>query len=451
MQEDLAEQEALKLCLTQLFDIKSCEANIKSLMEELAQIPETVAEAKKIRTAEEVQKELTEQESLKLCLTQLPDIKTCETNIKSLREELVKLIGIDPKEVNPSPLPAQEPQTPTPKSAASKKGPTPKPNTKSVILYVLIQGNPVHMGHMSMIAKAIDKVQKDILPQINASQETPATIEVRISLGRQNRLANKIADENNEIKKQKEQSYLQRIFQRNCPYRVLLPLETRIQFVQQAIEQFKDKFQGVDFSCGEVSNSLNVGYVKECCDLTRENPNSHVYIVMGTDLCNREMGNWDPDKSHIKELGLDKQLGIALDDPYLEPALKRAIIVTEGDKKPDRIPQDIDTGKLTRFVVDGEKAYQNYSSSAVQEGDFIQLPLETQEEFKTLHEDAQKNPHLETEFIPKVIFKETAIPWKAILNNDNTVLTTRRIWNAKIGVWEEETITVKQAFEDTTS
>lgn len=195
-----------------------------------------------------------------------------------------------------------------------------------------ISGNPTHMGHMEMIALAVERLIGD---GFQVSQ-------VKIHLGNQNYVDNKVWEAN--LTKEPR-----------AMNKVALPLETRIRFLNKVIEEAKSKWS--------ILQKIQISYFEN-----RALSNLPTYHVFGADYCLRD--------GVIDEEGLKRY--------------SRAIIITRQGYNSDLI-QEGDDGQSCRLIVNNPNPTMSYSSSSIQNGDYAKLPESIKDEFIKLHEEAQKN------------------------------------------------------------
>ena len=205
-------------------------------------------------------------------------------------------------------------------------------------VYVSISGNPAHLGHMQMVALAVNRLE-ELGYRIN---------KVKISLANEESVENKVHGDNL-LKKE------------NNMCKVPLPMLTRIKFLEAAIRQAKD--EGV-FKQDLVVNS----YKKDDLFSLRRSlwKDRKIFYVCGTDFAEDQTGP------------IRKQGGF-----------KHAVIVTRDGKVPTGIVES-HTEELSRLIVcNNDETTSKYSSSNIQNGAYDQLPNSVRDEFRKLHEAAQ--------------------------------------------------------------
>lgn len=234
-----------------------------------------------------------------------------------------------------------------------------KTDTLVATLYVSMGGNPVHKGHMDMIAAAVNRVV----------QEGYFVDEVKVAFSDERYIRNKIGRANKKIEEDNKNPD-------NKPklHRVLLERAERITCLRAAIAEAKieNKFKSdlkIDYYNDQKGRD-NVDHPEGYKDLAGQG--GTVFFVAGTDLCN-SMGNWVNDIAH-------------------------AVIVTRDGKKPAGVIEEacvpVINGALdpvyTRWIVENGKDSESYSSTAIQEeGKYEMLPESYRERFKQLHLAAQ--------------------------------------------------------------
>ncbi|MCE2982457.1 MAG: hypothetical protein LW832_02710 [Parachlamydia sp.] len=101
-------------------------------------------------------------------------------------------------------------------------------NSATAVIYASFASNPIHQGHMAMIARAIEGVkEKNIQP-----------LRVFVSLSHYSYLRNKIIGQNLRIKREKSEGA-------NYSYEIFLDGDALEKFLKAALEEFKDNFQNV--------------------------------------------------------------------------------------------------------------------------------------------------------------------------------------------------------------
>lgn len=271
--------------------------------------------------------------------------------------------------LNPSPTTATIPSSPlsaisqsiSAVAASDSENPS-SPAITEAILYFSATGNPIHFGHMHIIAIAIDKLLDHILPKIEQSQNNKRiNLKVVVSLASHTYAQSKV----NEFNKKKNPG---------DPFKSLLLTEQKVQFLNAAIKAFAPNFRGIPVTYLDDQQRHFIDHPICYRKLMLNNPQRRVWFLGGTDLCN-SMGNW--------QQGRDK--------------IDHAIIVTRVDEKtkkiarPLNIENDIETPEYSRYVIDGDPKYAGYSSSAIQKGDLRALPKSMRLEFQTIHNKTQRD------------------------------------------------------------
>lgn len=217
------------------------------------------------------------------------------------------------------------------------------------ILYTSMAGNPVHKGHMGMIATAIEGLRKKNIP----------VEKVCVSLSYESYLRNKVSSENQKIKNENAANNTK------VPVKVLLSRDARVRFLEAAIKESSEKFAGVKVEYWNDQDKGESDHPESYSRLVKEMPRRRVYFIGGTDLCNN-MKNWHGKSGNVSH----------------------AIIVTRMNERPDI--QEESTESYSRQIFEGAKEYQAYSSTAIQkERKFELLPESVREEFSKLHTAAQ--------------------------------------------------------------
>lgn len=206
------------------------------------------------------------------------------------------------------------------------------PNGEKVNLYSSITGNPTHLGHLHMVALAIQRLVAEGYRinqvKIILSSEEYAVQKVW--------LANNLENSNGKLPSRKT---------------VLIPREERITFLRAVIQQAKEKKL--------FPADLNVDYFDESLHFVQKDiKHFHVYGSDFADECSDKLG------SH-------------------------AVIVTRNGKMPNGINES-HTSNLCRLIVDNESSTNRYSSSKIQNGEYKLLPKTVRKKFKELQEEAQK-------------------------------------------------------------
>ncbi|CRX37895.1 hypothetical protein [Estrella lausannensis] len=216
-------------------------------------------------------------------------------------------------------------------------------------LYTSIAGNPVHKGHMGMIAVAIEGLKKQHIEVEN----------VYVSLSYESYLAHKVKSENIKIRRENQTREIK------LPLKVWLERDTRVKFLREAIKESVDKFNGVRVIYWDDQEDGESDHPESYAALVQELTDRRIVFLCGTDLC-ESMQNWGGK----------------------EGCIQHAAIITRANESP--AIEEIHTDSYSRFIFEGAAEYQHYSSSAIQkERKFELLPTSVREEFARLHAEAQ--------------------------------------------------------------
>lgn len=201
---------------------------------------------------------------------------------------------------------------------------------KPVILYMSLTGNPTHLGHMAVIATAIDAIR----------QKNLEVTEAKISLS--------------------DEAYHQRKVKReiaNGSKKVALSQDARLHLLNEAIKEAEKRkmFDGVKVSYWNDQDQGESDHPDSYNRLAQSVQKTHdVYLVAGKDLC-ISMLNW--------------------------PSVKNAVVVQRNMEHMEKmIP-----GKSNQVRIYAESKYPefaHYSSSAIQNGTLELEPAELQMYFK---------------------------------------------------------------------
>lgn len=250
--------------------------------------------------------------------------------------------------------PAIVPSAVTAVPPAVTEGQTIKPPGIKAILYTSMAGNPVHKGHMAMIATAIEGLKlRNIIVE-----------EVSVSLSFESYLVNKVANENQKIKQANLKNGTK------TPVKVLLARDARVRFLEAAIKESSKMFAGVkvgywDDQVGKEFDHPEAYELLEEMEMFTPQPSRRIYFVAGTDLCNN-MGNWGGKTGKIAH----------------------AVIITRQNERP-KIEEE-STPEYSRIILEGSAEFQDYSSTAIQQHrKFHLLPESVRAEFAQLHAAAQ--------------------------------------------------------------
>ena len=199
------------------------------------------------------------------------------------------------------------------------------PNGESVEVYASITGNPSHMGHMHMIALAVNRLVNEgyVVDQVKVALSSEEYLQLKVDM------CNLTIKHKNEVGEM---------------LKVLLPREKRIDFLRAAIQQAKDN--------RTFSQSLNIDYFEE--HKTPRQSTRKVFQACGADFL------IEPDK--LKD---------------------HAVIVTRADKVEI---MEIHTAAYSRLIVRNDDETKAYSSSMIQNGAYEQLPDSVRDEFKIMHQ-----------------------------------------------------------------
>lgn len=225
------------------------------------------------------------------------------------------------------------------------------PESKAVKadLYTSIAGNPVHKGHMGMIAVAIDGLRKQNIQVEN----------VYVSLSYESYLAHKVKSENIKIRRENQTR------ENKLSLKVWLERDTRVKFLREAIKESADKFNGVRVIYWDDQEDGESDHPESYDRLVKELTDRRIVFLCGTDLC-QSMQNWGGKEGWIQH----------------------AVIITRANERP--AIEEIHTDSYSRFIFEGAAEYQQYSSSAIQTGrKFELLPESVREEFARLHAEGQ--------------------------------------------------------------
>ncbi len=219
-------------------------------------------------------------------------------------------------------------------------------------VYVSMAGNPAHMGHMHMIALAVNRlVEKGY--QIN---------QVKVVLSEEQYLKDKVQWSNKSIEKHNENPAEQTEM-----FRVLIPRIKRIEFLRAAIKQAKDdevfdKSLDIDY----VDDSNGLEWIHVVTPNSPEQNSRKTFYVCGADFASDKPG-------FVGMQGM----------------IKHVVIVTRDGNLPNGI-SETDENDFSRLIVsNNDKNTSIYSSSKIQNGAYDQLPPSVREEFKKLLEEAQ--------------------------------------------------------------
>lgn len=200
---------------------------------------------------------------------------------------------------------------------------------KLVNVEASLTGNPTHIGHMQMIALGINRL-------IDEGYEINT---VNIALADEQYLSQKVHWCNVSIQKNDDRELL----------KISLPTDKRIEFLRAAIEQaktdqlFRQELQ-IDYFAGS---------------LEHKNPSSaKTFLVCGADFASELQGT------------------------------RHAVIVTRNGERPKGVSESHEE-HLSRLIVDNTNLSSDYSSSAIQNGKYEQLPSNVREEFRKLHRATQ--------------------------------------------------------------
>ncbi len=209
------------------------------------------------------------------------------------------------------------------------------PAANLVDVYVSISGNPAHMGHMHMIALAVNRLEK-LGYRIN---------EVKVSLASEEYILNKVGEYN---------------LTKNAAdmLKIDIPKLKRGEFLKAAIQQAKNE--------KVVKRDLIVNYYEKG-DLFSLHQSvvdgRKIFYVCGTDFA-------------------DEMPGLV----GKQGSLKHVVIVSRDGKVPKEITES-QTEEFNRLIVcNNNETTSKYSSSSIQNGAYDQLPPSVRDEFRKLHE-----------------------------------------------------------------
>lgn len=226
-----------------------------------------------------------------------------------------------------------------------------KPNDKDprplIDICVDITANPPHLGHMDMIAVAIQRL----------AQEGYRINQVRVALGLDSYVKDKLIPFNQEIKKSWDQATTTAA--KREMLKVLLPLQTRIRFLRAVIQQAKDQQY--------FPKDLKIDYFDRH---TQQPTNMKTFFICGTDF-------------------VDKSVQVELEKLH-----SHIVVVTRDGKRPEWFTE-CRTDRFAYFIVDNTRPTNTYSSSKIQNGSYELLPEPIRKEFKQLHEAAQSQSETE--------------------------------------------------------
>ncbi len=204
------------------------------------------------------------------------------------------------------------------------------PNGEKIDLYISMAGNPAHMGHMQMIALAVNRLV----------QEGYQVDRVKVALSSEDYLQQKVHWTNVSIETNRGKPGVEP----EMP-RILIPRDKRIVFLRAAIDQARQE--------GVFNQDLLIDYFD---DVQGHEKGKKMFKVRGAD--------------HVEDLG----------------NIPHAVIVTREGKMPEGVTP-LHTKDQSRFIINNEDTKTStYSSSAIQNGAYEQLPQSMQEEFKRLRE-----------------------------------------------------------------
>lgn len=217
------------------------------------------------------------------------------------------------------------------------------------ILYTSLSANPIHKGHMGIIATAIDGLRKQ---NINVEKAF-------VALSFESYIKNKVQRDNAKIISENIN------LQDKKPLKVLLKRETRVKFLEAAIAESQDQLQGVPVQYWNDQDKGSADHPEAYERLAQENPDHRVFLIAGTDLCN-SMGNWGGKKGIVKH-------AVIISRQNVQPTIKSA-----------------SSKSYSRIILEGSNEFQDYSSTAIQQQLKVEyLPKSVQQEFLQLHSAAQ--------------------------------------------------------------
>jgi uncharacterized protein (TIGR02452 family) len=204
-----------------------------------------------------------------------------------------------------------------------------------------ITGNPTHMGHMHMIAQAVNRLK-------NAGYKVN---QLHVSLSDEDYLQGKVQEGNDKIEKDNSSGKAHQMF------KVCLPREKRIEFLRSAILQAKNEKI----------------FVEE--------------ISIGFDGENRVQGGSQKSKKVFRVCGADFAKGERLFSEDKKFFGNWVIVTREGTELAEF--SEYHTKNFSRLIIKNDDDMNTYSSSKIQNGSYDQLPASVKDEFKSLHERAQ--------------------------------------------------------------
>lgn len=216
------------------------------------------------------------------------------------------------------------------------------------ILYMSLSGNPTHLGHMAVVASAIDYLREKNIP----------IKEVRISLSHESYLQGKVKDHNDKLLKSNATPE-----QKRREFKVLIPRVQRTEILQKTINAANDlgMFKGVPVTVWNDQDQGESDHPDSYKRLLNENPSNKVYLLAGTDLADNMTWSFK--------------------------TVPHAIVVTREGKAPKQEP--LEEKKTTRFIVENMNysQYNAHSSSKIQAGERLMATEELNNQFFKLKEE----------------------------------------------------------------